>query len=90
MKLKGTVILNIPDRDRNARVLISGFYMQSWQIYLILYLLGEIFLLFFLFTPSALQPPLHLFFHCSSLPLGPQTMTSCHVTRGPKVFDLHR
>lgn len=29
IKLQGTVILNIPDRDHSARVLVSGFYMQK-------------------------------------------------------------
>lgn len=61
IKLKGTVILNIPDRDHNARVLVSGFYMQKLAVtFDPIFCWVRFFSFPFVLHQVLLQPPLHL------------------------------
>ena len=66
--LKGTVDLNIPDRDHN--VFVWFLYAKAGIVILILYLLGEIFLLSFRFYTKCFCNHL-LILCCPRLPLGP-------------------
>lgn len=68
---KGTVILNIPDRDHNARV--SGFYMQKLAVNIWSCICWVRFFSFpFVFTPSAFATTSSFVVSgCPVLPLGP-------------------